>query len=174
MQGRTGAYAGSKDAHHGLLEGGQLDRWYSRRMSSLQDELGEVCRRFGVVSLYVFGSRAQEVAARAAGRQEIQGPTGSDLDVAVEPAEGSLRDPRDRVLLMQRLEALFDVARVDLVILPEADPFLAADAIRGELLHCDDENRQAREELYYLRRAGDLAPFKRARLEGILSGELRR
>ena len=33
---------------------------------------------------------------------------------------------------------------------------------------------QARNELYYLRRAGDLAPLERRKLEGILSGELRR
>jgi hypothetical protein len=46
--------------------------------------------------------------------------------------------------------------------------------VRGELLYRDDEDRQAREELYYLRRAADLAPYQRQRLEGILRGELRR
>ena len=43
--------------------------------------------------------------------------------------------------------------RADLVILPEAEVLLAADAIRGELPSCDDEDRQAREGLYSLRRA---------------------
>lgn len=143
-------------------------------MSGLRQELGEVCRRFRVASLYVFGSRAHEAVALVAGEPRTPAPTDSDLDVAVQPATDALRAPRDRVLLIQSLETLFDIVRVDLVILPEADAFLAADAVRGELLFCDDENRQAREELYYLRRAGDLAPFKRARLEGILSGELRR
>ena len=143
-------------------------------MQHLADELAEVCRRFGVVSLYVFGSRAKEIAARVGGGEAVAGPAESDLDVAVQPAPGRMDDPRERVRFLQKLEELFHVPRVDLVILPEAEAFLAADAIRGELLYCDDEDRQAREELYYLRRAADLLPFKRQRLKGILSGELRR
>jgi hypothetical protein len=66
------------------------------------------------------------------------------------------------------------VSRADLVVLPEASTFLAADAVRGEMLYCDDEDRQAREELYYLRRAADLAPYQKERLEALLDGELRR
>lgn len=143
-------------------------------MSELQEALADICRRFCVVSLYAFGSRGKEVAARIAGDPPLPGRGGADLDIAVQPAPETLGDPRDRVSLLQALEGLFEVPRVDLVVLPEAGPFLAADAVRGELLFCDDEDRQAREELYYLRRAADLAPFQRARLEGILSGELRR
>jgi len=143
-------------------------------MNELQTHLERICRSFDVVSLYVFGSRAEEIAARVAGRPPALGPVDSDLDVAVQPAPEGLRDVKDRVRLTQELENLFGVSRVDLVILPLASPFLAADAVRGELLFCDDEDRQAREELYILRRAGDLAPFQKARLEGILSGEIRR
>lgn len=143
-------------------------------MSELENALAEICRRFGVVSLYAFGSRGREIAARVAGEPPQPGRSGADLDIAVHPALGALSDSRDRVALLQALEGIFEVSRVDLVVLPEAGPFLAADAVRGELLYCDDEDRQAREELYYLARAGDLAPFQKARLEGILSGELRR
>lgn len=143
-------------------------------MSDLRDELESICLRHGVASLYVFGSRASEIAARVAGEPATRASRGSDLDVAVQPREDALRDARARVTLAGELEALFDVPRVDLVILPEAAPFVAADAVRGELLYCDDEDRQAREELYHLRRAADLAPFQRRRLEGILTGELRR
>ncbi len=143
-------------------------------MNELSTALKKLCRRFGVASLYLFGSRAEEIAARVAGRMPVPGPTGSDLDVAVQPAPEALRLVDERVGLMQALEELFEVPRVDLVILPQASPFLAADAIRGELLFCDDEDRQAREELYYLRRAADLAPFQRERLDGLLSGEYRR
>jgi len=50
----------------------------------------------------------------------------------------------------------------------EADPFLALEVIRGELLYAEDLDRQARDELYVLRRAGDLLPFKRQRLRLIL------
>lgn len=143
-------------------------------MSELENALADICRRFGVVSLYAFGSRGKEIAARVAEGSPRPGGSRADLDIAVLPARGALGDARDRVGLLQALEDLFEVPRVDLVILPEAGPFLAADAVRGELLYCDDEDRQAREELYYLARAADLAPFQKARLEGILSGELRR
>ena len=71
---------------------------------------------------------------------------------------------QDRVRLSIELEDLLGVNRVDLVVLPEADPFLALDIIRGELLYCEDEDAQAEDELYVLRRAGDLAPLERERL----------
>jgi hypothetical protein len=57
---------------------------------------------------------------------------------------------------------------VDLVLLPEADAFLALEIIRGELLYSDDLDRQARYQLFVLRRAGDLAPFQKERIRAIL------
>ena len=143
-------------------------------MRDLQDQLERICRSYDVASLYAFGSRAEEIAARVAGRPPIPGPVDSDLDIAVQPAPEGLRDVKDRVRLTQELEDLFVVSRVDLIILPLASPFLAADAVRGELLFCEEEDQQAREELYILRRAADLAPFQRDRLNGLLSGEYRR
>jgi hypothetical protein len=68
------------------------------------------------------------------------------------------------VQLAVALEGLLDVPRVDLVVLPEGNPFLAVEVIRGELLCCADPDAQAEEELCILRRAGDLAPLKRERL----------
>jgi hypothetical protein len=50
-----------------------------------------------------------------------------------------------RARLVLELEDLFAVARVDLVVLPEANAPLAAE--------------EAESQLFYLRRAGDLAPF---------------
>lgn len=66
------------------------------------------------------------------------------------------------------LEELFQTDRVDLVILPEADPYLALDIIRGELLYSQDRDQQARYELFALRRAADLLPFKKERIRMIL------
>ena len=74
----------------------------------------------------------------------------------------------ERISLAIELEDRFDVPRVDLIILPEADPYLALEVIRGELLYTDDPDRQARHELYILRRAGDLMPFKKQRMRMIL------
>jgi len=62
------------------------------------------------------------------------------------------------------------VDRVDLIVISEADPFLAVEIVRGELLFCEDLDRQAENELYILARAGDLARYRRERVESILSG----
>ncbi len=139
-----------------------------------REELEGICRSFGVTSLYAFGSRGPEAMERVLGVGATRALSRADLDIAVQPARGALVTAADRVRLMAVLEDLFEAPRVDLVILPEADSFLAAQAVRGELLYCADQERQAEEELFYLARAGDLAPLERARLQGILEGELRR
>jgi uncharacterized protein len=72
------------------------------------------------------------------------------------------------VHLALEIEDLLEVSCVDLVILQEADPFLSVEIIRGELLYAEDLDRQARYELYLLRRAGDLFPFKKERIRMIL------
>jgi hypothetical protein len=95
----------------------------------------------------------------------------SDVDIGVLPLPGCDLPVESRVSLMQALEDLFGAARVDLVILPEAPPYLALDVVRGELLYTVDADVEAAYQLYVLRRAGDLASFERARLRMILAGE---
>lgn len=135
----------------------------------MKEQLQEVCKRYGVVALYAFGSRTEEIVERVRGQSPpVQHPT-SDVDIGVQPAPDRHLTARERVRLTIELEDLLGVARVDLVVLPEADPFLALDAIRGELLCCTDADTQAEYELYVLRRAGDLAPYARERWRLILS-----
>jgi hypothetical protein len=88
----------------------------------------------------------------------------SDLDIAALPADGVRLSVREKVEISSELEALFQVPRVDLVLFNEADPFLAANIIRGERLFCADVLAADEYELYVLRRAGDLAPLERERL----------
>jgi predicted nucleotidyltransferase len=136
--------------------------------SGLQRELEAMVRRYSVDDLYVFGSRAEEIAGWLRGQPLPAQYPGSDVDIGVKPAPGHHLSVRDRVQLTIELEDLLDVNRVDLVILPEADPFLAVNVIRGELLYCADHYAQAEYELYVLRRAGDLAPLERERMALIL------
>jgi len=65
---------------------------------------------------------------------------------------------------------MVDIGRIDLVVLPEADPFLAANIIRGERLFPHDANAADEYELYILRRAGDLAPLERER-QSLIQGK---
>ncbi len=139
---------------------------------SHEQSLARLAEAFGLRDIYAFGSRAREIVARVRGTSGDPRPTPgterSDLDVAVQPLPGRALDSRDRVRLMAALEDLFDVPRLDLVVLSEASPLLAVDVIRGELLYSADPLAQAEHELYVLRRAADLAPFLRARAHAIL------
>lgn len=137
-------------------------------MRPIEQDLAHLARRFGVSAVYAFGSRAEELAAHP--RRAPQPASRSDADIGVQLLSGRRLSARDRVRLVAELEDLFGVARVDLVVLPEAEPFLALDVIRGELLYCLDPDAQAEEELYILRRAGDLAPYERERRQLILGG----
>jgi predicted nucleotidyltransferase len=127
--------------------------------------LRDMLRRYRSTAMYVFGSRAVEIAARVAGGSAQVGGAPpadyphSDVDVGVQPTRGTRLSAEQRVRLALELEDLFAVARVDLVVLSEANAPLAAEVVRGELLVCADPDEEAESQLYYLRRAGDLAPF---------------
>ena len=103
--------------------------------------------------MYVFGSRAAEIAARVAGAPTQAGgaPSAdhplSDVDIGVQPARGTRLTAEDRVRLTLELEDLFAVARVDLVVLSEVNAPLAAEVVRGELLACIDLDEEAESQL---------------------------
>jgi predicted nucleotidyltransferase len=131
-------------------------------------DLTALAERFGLDAIYLFGSRASEVAAFARGQADLNTDAASDVDVAVLPRRNRQLSARDKVRLAAALEDLWDVGRVDLVVLPEANPFLTVDAVAGECMYARDPDALAEYELYVLRRAGDLAPFERARRRQLL------
>lgn len=132
--------------------------------------LSELARAYRLADIYVFGSRAAEIAAMIKNEKAIKCTSTSDVDIGVRPKQGPRLSTRDLMKLILKLEDLFGVNRVDLVLLPDAEPFLALDIIRGELLYTDDPLDQAYYELFVLRRAGDLLPFKRERIDLIFQG----
>ena len=137
-------------------------------------QIGEMleilAKRFAVTELYVFGSRAPEIARKVQGLPADPAFPESDVDIGVEPSPGRLLSVADKVELAIALEDLLMVDRIDLIVISEADPFLAVEIVRGELLFCEDPDRQAENELYILARAGDLARYRRERIERIFSG----
>ena len=96
--------------------------------------------RYKISALYVFGSRAQEFAGRIRGESVHSSQTESDLDIGIQPIKGVRLSVREKVSLTIELENLFEVPRIDLVVIFEADPFLSANIIRGERIYCKDEN----------------------------------
>jgi uncharacterized protein len=142
--------------------------------AAFQKALRDMLRRYRLTAVYVFGSRATEIAARVAADAAQGGGapqadhSHSDVDIGVESVRGTRLSAEQRVRLVLELEDLFEVARVDLVVLPEANAPLAAEVVRGELLVCADPDEEAEIQLYYLRRAGDLAPFYREQFLDLL------
>jgi predicted nucleotidyltransferase len=142
-------------------------------VSGRTESLARLCEQFRVDILYVFGSRAGEVKEWLAGDRPSLPPDLADVDVGVKTARGVRISVRDKVRLALALEDLLEVTRVDLIDLGDADPFLAANIIRGERLYARDAYQADEYDLYVLRRAGDLAPLERERIALILGKEER-
>lgn len=140
----------------------------SRESGSRRAALARICQTFHVATLYVFGSRAGEALAWVEGEEQTFEHSLSDVDVGVRPVPGIPLVVEEKVRLAIALEDLFDVGRVDVVSLPEADPFLAANVVRGERLYARDGYEADEYDLYVLRRAGDLIPLERERMALVL------
>ena len=135
-------------------------------MNTRLQKIEQVCKKFKARALYVFGSRSAEVVqALQDGTLEIRSSS-SDLDIGILTRSPLSVD--EKVDIALELEEIFDVPRVDLVILQEADAFLAANIIRGERLYAEDSYSADEYELFVLRRAGDLAELERERMAMIL------
>jgi len=122
-----------------------------------------LCDNYGIDILYAFGSRSREVADFILGEGANLISGSSDVDIGVKMVSGRKLEVKEKVFLSISLEDLLGVGRVDLVVLSEADPFLAAEIIRGERLFAMDDAGADEFELYILRRAGDLIPLERER-----------
>ena len=92
----------------------------------------------------------------------------SDADIGVSLSSGAQLSIKEKVQLTIELGNLLGVPRVDLVVLPEVEAFLALDVIKGELIYCDDLDAQAEYELFIMRRVGDLAFYEFERRRQIL------
>jgi predicted nucleotidyltransferase len=124
------------------------------------DVLDDLCRRHGVVALYLFGSRADDGQRRLAGESVATG--GSDLDVGVLFDDSAIRH---RLLdaLQVALEEAFAPLRVDLVPLQRVDALVQFAAIDGLRIAATDATRADLFELEVMRRAAELLPLQRQR-----------
>jgi predicted nucleotidyltransferase len=120
--------------------------------------LDEICREFGLLSIYLFGSRADDGLRRLRG-ESVPG-TGADLDVGVFSTTRR-SDPHLLGELQIALEKVFEPLRVDLVPLDRVDPLFQARAIDGHRVASSDSTATDERELEVMRRAADLLPFQR-------------
>lgn len=129
----------------------------------------EICKRFSIELIYAFGSRQMELKRYVEGTGPIDRSDSSDFDIGIKAEVLSSLSARDKSEITIALEDLYKISRVDLVVINEANPFLAANIIRGERIYCRYEHNADEYELYILRRAGDLVPLERQRLKIIFN-----
>jgi predicted nucleotidyltransferase len=141
---------------------------YNEPMSMRLQKIEQIARKYRAKALYVFGSRSLEIFYAIQNDALEIGPSGSDVDIGV--LTHSPLSVDEKVSLTRELEDLFNEPRVDLVLLQEADAFLAANVIRGERLYAEDSYLADEYDLFVLRRAGDLADLERQRMAMILRG----
>jgi uncharacterized protein len=137
---------------------------------SISASLDRIAANYHLDAIYAFGSRAAEARSVVVAGTGVFAGSRSDLDVGILPEPESYLDAAQRAGLVSALEDVFAPARVDLVVLPEASPYLALDIVTGELLLARNTDREAEYQLFVLRRAGDLAPFERERRALVLAG----
>ena len=135
-------------------------------MNTLFGKVEQICRKYQVKALYVFGSRSAEILQAVQGDTLEIKPSQSDLDIGVLTQAPLSID--EKVSLTLEFEELFNVPRVDLVVLQELDAFLTVNVIRGERIYMEDSYLADEYELFVLRRAGDLAELERQRMALIL------
>jgi predicted nucleotidyltransferase len=133
------------------------DAGYTRGMDRA-DQLQTLCKEFGLLSVYLFGSRAED-GVRRLERRDVTGE-GSDLDVGVFGNAGAVAARRLGALQVA-LEEVFAPLRVDLVPLDRVDPLFQFAAVRGERIAAPDTTAADEKELEVMRRAADLLPFQR-------------
>ena len=137
----------------------------------LQEELKKIADQYGIAAIYVFGSRSKEISAKCSNTPFDTEFSESDVDLGVLLRPNYALSIQRKVRLAAEMEDLMDVNRADLVFLQDADPFLAADIVRGELIYCSDPEMEGELQLNALRRAGDLAYYKRHRINRVLMRE---
>jgi hypothetical protein len=135
----------------------------NKRMNFLK----QLCKDFDIDILYVFGNGAREVRNWVAERMGEIFPNSLNVDIGVRPLTKRHFGLKKRVFLTIALENFLGVNKVNLVVIPEVDLFLAANIIHGERLFFRNEYEADEYELYVLRRAGKLLPFKEERHEFI-------
>jgi len=135
---------------------------------NIKNDIAKLAEKYHLTAIYAFGSRCLDVVAMLEGTKTSAGDSASDIDIGVLLPHGTRMDIKEKVRITAELEDLLRVERVDLLVLQEADPFLAANIIRGEKIYCNNEDIVDEYELYVLRRAGDLIPLEEERIRLIL------
>jgi predicted nucleotidyltransferase len=135
-------------------------------MGNVKEVIGNIASQYGLQIIYAFGSRAKEALDMVEGRIEQFSSKPSDLDIGVKPEKPLTVEEKVKIAIL--FEDLFDVSRVDLIVLQEAPVFLALEIVTGEILYMQDSTYEAEYQLYIMRMAADLLPHERMKQRMIM------
>jgi predicted nucleotidyltransferase len=125
---------------------------YTMCLDALRPQLEHLLRQCPVQLAYLFGSQTT-------GHRHAE----SDIDIAVLLNESLTADERftERLTLIGELARCFGTDSIDVVILNEATPLLAYQALQsGVLLYCTNEDVRVEFQVYTLRTYEDTAPLR--------------
>ena len=134
--------------------------------NEMEEKITKIASKYRLQIIYAFGSRAKEVLDRLEGRISQLSSTPSDLDIGIKPEKPLTVEEKVEIAIF--FEDLFDLQRVDVVVLPEAPILLALQIVTGEILYRQDQTYEAEYQLYIMRRAAELLPFERLKQKMIM------
>ncbi len=134
---------------------------------NIKEEIKKIAHQYNLQIIYAFGSRAKEVLDVIEGRLDKISPKPSDLDIGVKSQRPLGVEEKVEIAIL--FEDLFNVGRVDLIVLSEAPPFLALEIVTGEILYAEDPTYEAEYQLYTMRKAADLYPYEEMKQKIIMS-----
>jgi len=137
-------------------------------VKTIKEKIKDFASRYNIQMIYAFGSRAKEALDFVEGKIERFPSKPSDLDIGVKTKNHLNVDEKVEIAIF--FEDIFNVPRVDLVVLSDAPVFLALDIVTGEILYAADSTYEAEYQLYIIAMAADLIPFEKMK-QRMLLGE---
>ena len=132
----------------------------------MKEQIIHLASKYRLQIIYAFGSRAKDALDLIEGKIERLPATPSDLDIGVKPERPLTVEEKVEIAIF--FEDLFDLPRVDVVVIPEAPIFLALTIVTGEILYKQDATYEAEYQLYIMRRAAELFPYERIKQKMIM------
>jgi len=135
-------------------------------MNKIKEQISGIASQYDLQIVYAFGSRAKEALALLEGRIEYFSSTPSDLDIGIKPGRALTVEEKVKIAIL--FEDLFDVSKVDLIVLQDVPISLAFEIVTGEILFMEDATYEAEYQLYIMRMAADLLPYEQMKQEMIM------
>jgi predicted nucleotidyltransferase len=135
-------------------------------LNKIERKIKNLAEKYHLQLIYAFGSRAKEALDYVHGKKNAFRSSQSDVDIGVKPKKHLRVEELVKIALF--FEDIFNVPRVDVVMLTDAPVFLALEIVQGELLYARDDRYEAEYQLYIMRRASELARYETMKIELIL------